>query len=52
MMNDSLLPLGISVQRLRNWRLDRRTPEGPAQVLMLISARHPRVLSENVADQR
>ena len=41
--------LGISVHTLRNWEQDRRTPEGPALALLRIAARHPRVLTENLA---
>jgi putative transcriptional regulator len=33
--------LGISVKTLRNWEQGRRTPEGPARVLLLVAARHP-----------
>jgi len=41
--------LGISVHTLRNWEQDRRSPDGPALALIRIAARHPRVLSENLA---
>ena len=41
--------LGISVHTLRNWEQDRRKPEGPALALIRIAARHPRVLTENLA---
>jgi putative transcriptional regulator len=33
--------LGISVATLRNWERGRRTPEGPARVLLQVAARHP-----------
>jgi len=33
--------LGISVRTLRNWEQGRRTPEGPARVLLQVAARHP-----------
>ncbi|HKZ84746.1 MAG TPA: helix-turn-helix domain-containing protein [Anaerolineae bacterium] len=33
--------LGISVGTLRNWEQGRRTPEGPARVLLQVAARHP-----------
>jgi len=42
--------LGISVHTLRNWEQDRRTPEGPALALLRVAARHPRVLTENLAE--
>jgi DNA-binding transcriptional regulator YiaG len=34
---------------LRDWEQDRRMPDGPALALIRIAARHPRVLSENLA---
>ncbi|MFQ5592966.1 MAG: helix-turn-helix domain-containing protein [Anaerolineae bacterium] len=33
--------LGISVKTLRNWEQGRRTPRGPARVLLLIAESHP-----------
>jgi putative transcriptional regulator len=33
--------LGISVKTLRNWEQGRRTPAGPARVLLLVAAKHP-----------
>ncbi len=33
--------LGISVKTLRNWEQGRRSPEGPARVLLLVAAKHP-----------
>ncbi|MBN2004860.1 MAG: helix-turn-helix domain-containing protein [Anaerolineae bacterium] len=33
--------LGISVKTLRNWEQGRRTPGGPARVLLQVVARHP-----------
>ncbi len=33
--------IGISVATLRNWELGRRTPEGPARVLLRVAAEHP-----------
>ena len=33
--------LGISVATLRNWEQGRRTPEGPARVLLQVAARYP-----------
>ncbi len=41
--------LGISVHTLRNWEQDRRRPDGPALALIRVAARHPHVLSENIA---
>jgi len=36
--------LGISVGTLRNWEQGRRTPDGPARVLLLVAAKHPDVV--------
>jgi putative transcriptional regulator len=33
--------LGISLGTLRNWEQGRRTPEGPARVLLQVAASHP-----------
>jgi putative transcriptional regulator len=33
--------LGISLSTLRNWEQGRRSPEGPARVLLQIVAKHP-----------
>jgi putative transcriptional regulator len=33
--------LGISVKTLRNWEQGRRTPAGPARVLLQVAAKHP-----------
>jgi len=38
--------LGISPDTLQNWEQGRRTPTGPAKVLLRIAARHPEVLLE------
>jgi putative transcriptional regulator len=35
---------GISVGTLRNWEQGRRTPEGPARVLLQVAAKHPRAV--------
>ena len=36
--------LGISENTLQNWEQGRRSPTGPAQVLLKIAAKHPDVL--------
>ncbi len=36
--------LGISVGTLRNWEQGRRTPEGPARVLLRVAAKHPEAI--------
>jgi putative transcriptional regulator len=38
--------LGISTDTLQNWEQGRRTPTGPARVLLKIATRHPEVLLE------
>jgi len=40
--------LGISVRTLRNWEQGRRTPEGPAMVLLQVAARHPEAVLDAV----
>lgn len=36
--------LGISIGTLRNWEQGRRTPNGPAKVLLRVAARHPEAI--------
>jgi putative transcriptional regulator len=38
--------LGISADTLQNWEQGRRSPTGPAKVLLEIAARHPELLLE------
>jgi putative transcriptional regulator len=38
--------LGISQDTLQNWEQGRRSPTGPAKVLLKIAQRHPEVLLE------
>lgn len=40
--------LGISVGTLRNWEQGRRTPEGPARVLLRVAAKHPEAVLDTV----
>jgi putative transcriptional regulator len=40
--------LGISVATLRNWEQGRRTPEGPAQVLLRVARKHPEAILDVV----
>jgi putative transcriptional regulator len=40
--------LGISEKTLQNWEQGRRTPTGPAKVLLKVAARHPKLLLETV----
>jgi putative transcriptional regulator len=41
--------LGISVSTLRNWEQGRRKPEGPAQVLLRVAARHPEAILDVIS---
>jgi putative transcriptional regulator len=36
--------LGISIATLRNWEQGRRSPDGPARILLQVAARHPDAL--------
>jgi putative transcriptional regulator len=38
--------LGISADTLQNWEQGRRSPTGPAKVLLRIARKHPEVLLE------
>lgn len=40
--------LGISVRTLQNWEQGRRSPRGPAKVLLQVAAAHPEALLEVV----
>jgi putative transcriptional regulator len=40
--------LGISQDTLQNWEQGRRSPSGPAKVLLKIAIRHPEILLEVV----
>ena len=42
--NDFATMLGVSVDTLQNWEQGRRTPQGPARVLLQIAAKHPDVV--------
>jgi putative transcriptional regulator len=41
--------IGVSTGTLRNWEQGRRTPDGPARVLLSLLARNPRVVEETLA---
>jgi putative transcriptional regulator len=36
--------LGISLSTLQNWEQGRRSPEGPARVLLQVAAKYPKAL--------
>jgi putative transcriptional regulator len=39
--NEFATMLGISLSTLQNWEQGRRTPQGPARVLLQVAAKHP-----------
>ncbi len=43
--------LGISVKTLQNWEQGRRTPPGPARVLLQVAERHPDAVWDVVRPQ-
>ncbi len=40
--------IGVSPATLRNWEQGRRTPEGPARVLLAMLDRNPRIVEETL----
>ena len=40
--------IGVSPATLRNWEQGRRTPEGPARVLLAMLERNPHVVEETL----
>lgn len=40
--------IGVSPATLRNWEQGRRTPEGPARVLLALLDRNPRIVEETL----
>ena len=36
--------LGISIKTLQNWEQGRRSPRGPARVLLQVAAKHPEAI--------
>jgi putative transcriptional regulator len=41
--------IGVSSGTLRNWEQGRRSPEGPARVLLAMLDRNPRIVEETLA---
>ncbi len=41
--------IGVSPATLRNWEQGRRTPEGPARILLAMLERNPRVVEETLS---
>lgn len=44
--------IGVSLATLRNWEQGRRMPHGPARILLLVVAKHPRVVRRVIAEYR
>jgi putative transcriptional regulator len=44
--------LGINVGTLRNWEQRRRSPRGPARVLLAVADKHPELIVSIIADIR
>jgi putative transcriptional regulator len=40
--------IGVSPGTLRNWEQGRRTPEGPARVLLALLDRNPRIVEDTL----
>lgn len=40
--------LGISLRTLQNWEQGRRSPEGPARILLQVAAKNPQALLDVV----
>jgi putative transcriptional regulator len=41
--------IGVSTGTLRNWEQGRRSPDGPARVLLAMLARNPRIVEDTLA---
>jgi putative transcriptional regulator len=44
--------IGVSLHTLRNWEQGRRSPHGPARVLLMVAAQEPEMLERIVDSQR
>jgi putative transcriptional regulator len=44
--------LGISVDTVQNWEQGRRTPAGPARILLQVVAKHPEAVWDVVRPKR
>lgn len=40
--------IGVSTGTIRNWEQGRRTPDGPARVLLAMLARNPRIVEDTL----
>lgn len=44
--------IGVSLGTLRNWEQGRRSPHGPARVLLLVAASYPHLVRAVIAEHR
>ncbi|MGH9339897.1 MAG: helix-turn-helix domain-containing protein [Acidobacteriota bacterium] len=44
--------IGVSVATLQNWEQRRRSPEGPARVLLRVAAKHPEAVVDVVRERK
>lgn len=44
------LRIGVPVATIRNWEQGRRSPQGPARVLLALLDRNPRIVEETLAE--
>ncbi len=42
--------IGVSIGTLRNWEQRRRTPEGPARILLAMIARDPKIVEKTLTE--
>ncbi len=50
--NEFAALLGISVDTLQNWEQGRRTPAGPARILLQVVAKHPEAVWDVVKPRK
>ncbi|ANY78240.1 hypothetical protein BB934_08335 [Microvirga ossetica] len=43
--------IGVSVGTIRNWEQGRRSPQGPARILLALLDRNPRIVEETLGDR-
>ena len=48
MTQEQFTTFGFSLSAIRHWEAHRRTPEGPARVLLMVIARNPTVVLETL----
>jgi putative transcriptional regulator len=42
--------IGVQVSTIRNWEQGRRSPQGPARILLALLDRNPRLVEETLRD--